>query len=157
MVGLLRRVRDSTIADDAYDDVDSTDPRPGGCLGKLAQNDRATWNVFEASNVLKIEMVVLGRVGIEIGLSRIDDYFVEQPNFYELMKCVVDGRQRDANARFDSLCMKRLGRHVTIGVSEKKPCQREPLPGRAETYQFEPPQSRGAPWFCHLCVCHALS
>ncbi len=136
---MKRKFRGLTIPGDAYDDVDATDPRPGGWLGKPAENDRIAWYVFQAPNVFKVEMMVPGRVGIEIGFAGIDDHFVKQANLHELMQGVVNGRQRDPNARVDRVGVKRLCGHVTMRVPKKKAGQGEPLPGGPQTNLLEAP------------------
>jgi len=43
--------------------------------------------------------MVVGRVGVEIGAARFDDDFAKQPRIGELMKGVVDRRERHLDRR----------------------------------------------------------
>ena len=72
---------------------------PLGRRRQVADRDRLARDVDEGILALDEEVVVLARVGVEIGLGAVDRELAQQPGFGELVQRVVDGRERDRDAR----------------------------------------------------------
>jgi hypothetical protein len=75
------------------------------------------------------EMVVIARIGIEIGLGPIDSHFAQKARFRELMERVVDGRQRYRDARLGGFFKEHFRRQMPIALGEKQPAEADALPG----------------------------
>ena len=62
-------------------------------------------NVDQLTIVFDIEVLVIADIGVEIGLAGIDNDFVLHAGLRELMQRVVNGGERDADARFGRFVM----------------------------------------------------
>ncbi|KAF0118232.1 MAG: hypothetical protein FD149_809 [Rhodospirillaceae bacterium] len=83
-------------ASQAHDDID---PADGGARGSLRHiNDGDVFHdIFQTAIVFIEKVMMIGRVGIEIGTPGIHHDLAQQPNRGELMQGVVDGGKRDTN------------------------------------------------------------
>ncbi len=66
----------------------------GGCRQTL-DADGVTRNIHQLAVALEQEMVVIRRVGIEVGLRSFDGQLADKTRPLELMQRIVNGRQRD--------------------------------------------------------------
>ena len=64
-----------------------------------ADDHVATWDVLQLAGRFAEEVMVIGRVGVEIGTARFDDDFAKQTRIRELMKGVVNRRKRHLDRR----------------------------------------------------------
>src|SRR5687767_9175964 len=87
-------------------------------------------------------MVMIGGVGVEIGAPRLYRDEPQQSGGGELVKRVVDGGERNADAGGERLGMQLVGGHMSVAALEQEAGQGESLPRR--------PQSRLAQTLQHL-------
>ncbi len=66
----------------------------------------------------------------------------KSPEIGELMKRVVDGRERHPNAGRQRLAVQLLGRHVALPSFEQEPCQSNTLACRTQICCAQAPQSK---------------
>ena len=107
---------------------------PVGRLGQVGDAHAGGGHVDELTLVLEEEMVMLGRVGVEIGLGPVHRELAQEARFGELVQGVVDRRQRDRHAGPGRLVEQHLGRDVPVALAEQEPAQGHPLPGRAQAH-----------------------
>jgi hypothetical protein len=90
-------------------------------------------NVLEVARALEKEVMVIGRVGVEIGPPRFDHDFTQQTGVGELVQRVVDRRQRHLHFGLGCLHMQLLGRDMPVDLVEQQARKSQPLPGRTKT------------------------
>ena len=88
------------------------------------------------------EVIVVRRVGVEIGALAADRDLAQQAGPLELVQRVVDGRQRHALAGPHGLLVQHFRRHVPVAVAEQQRRQRHALARR--------PQARPAKQFADV-------
>src|SRR5262245_61156317 len=76
-----------------YDDVDVADARADGRLGQTVDANAVTRNVHQVAFALEIEMIVVRRVGVEVGLGAFNGELAQEAGAFELMQGVVDRRE----------------------------------------------------------------
>ena len=82
--------------------------------------------------VFKVEMMVIGGVGIEIGASGFNGYFPQQASLGKLMQGVVDGRQRDRNPRRRCFLVQHFCADMTVVTTEHHLGERNALTRRTQ-------------------------
>jgi hypothetical protein len=91
------------------------------------------WNIVEGILAFNEEMMMLGKPGIETGPGAVDPDPAQQPRLGELMKRVVNGRQRYRNLRVARLLVKHFGCYMPVSPSEKHRTQVQALPRWTQT------------------------
>ena len=100
---------------------------------QLPHRDVEIGYVDQRARFLDEEMVVRGRIGVEIGARAFDRDFAQQPGVGELVQRVVDRRQRHRQLGRPRLLEQHFGGQVAVAAAEQQPAQRDALPGRSET------------------------
>src|SRR5512139_23251 len=83
----------SALSPQPYDDVNAGDFITFWRSRRLADDHLGPRDVEYRIFAFNKEMMMRGRVGIEIGFRPIDCDLTEKADFGELMQCIVDGRQ----------------------------------------------------------------
>src|SRR5215467_7029271 len=96
----------------AHDDVDARELGSLWRRGNARDRDRIARNVDQKAVILDEEVLMLVDVGVKVTALCIDDDLPQKPSMRELVKRVVDGRERNACARLRSLFMQGLGRNM---------------------------------------------
>jgi hypothetical protein len=78
-------------------------------------------------------MLVRFRVRVEIMPGGLHDHLSQQSRRRELMKRVVNGRQRDVVSGMLHLLVQELGRNVPVPVPKQETCQKAPLTGGTQS------------------------
>jgi hypothetical protein len=89
------------------------------------------------------EMMVVGRVGVEIRAPRLDDGLAQQPGFGELVQRIVNGRQGHRDPRDHGFPVQLFGSDVPVAVFQKELRQGKPLSRRSQTGLAQPPDGSG--------------
>ena len=97
-------------------------------------------NVLEVARPFEEEVMVIGRIGVEIRASRFDHDLAQQTGVGELVQRVVDRCQRHLHFSVGRLRMQLLGRDMPVDLVEQKARQGQPLPGRTKTCLLQPVQ-----------------
>ena len=113
------------------DDVDAANLGPLGRQRIAADDHVPTRDVLKLAGRFAEEVMVIGRIGVEIGAARFDDDFAKQPRIGELMKGVVDRRERHLDRRSRRFAVQLLGGDMALPVFEQDSRQGEAL---AEVY-----------------------
>jgi hypothetical protein len=119
--------RSTDLWTDSDNDVDAADLGAGRRQRKHSDRQVVTRDVLQFAGGLAEEMVVIGRIGIEIRAARLDDDLVQEPGIGELMQGVVDRRERYRDPRRHRFAMQLLGSDVTFTVFQQEPCQSKAL------------------------------
>lgn len=109
-----------TVRTDADDDIDAAHLGPLGRRRQTRELDLQCRNVLKPSIFLEVEMVMVAGVRIEVGASRFNNDFPEQPVGGELVQRVVHGSQRQANASRLRLGVQLLGSDVAAGAGKQQ-------------------------------------
>ena len=109
--------------------VDAGDLVALGRDRRLADHHVGIRNVDQRVLALDEEVVMLRRVGVEIGLRAVDRDLPQQPDIGELMQRVVDGRQRHRHLGVVGLLEQQLGGDVPVALAEQEPAQLHALAG----------------------------
>ena len=67
---------------------------PSGGVRDAVNSDRVSRNVHELAVLFDEEVVVVRRVGVEIGLAAVDRELAQKAGLGELMQRIVDGGER---------------------------------------------------------------
>ena len=86
------------------------------------------------------EMMVIGRVGVEVRAARLDHDLAQQPGRGELVQRVVDGRQRHRDVGTRRLAVQLLGGDVAVAAFETAA-----VPRRGAAASAAGPPSAAAP------------
>ncbi len=105
---------------------------PEGGAGSPLTDQMMSWNIAQLAGRFTEEVMVIVGVGIEIRATGFDDRLAQQPDLGELVKGVIDGRERHSNARRQRFAVKLLGGDVTVPALQKEPRQRQALTRRAQ-------------------------
>src|SRR5262249_28507367 len=89
-------------------------------------------DIDELATILEVEVMMIGRVRVEVGAARLDRDLAQETRGGELVQSVVDGGERDADAGFVGLSMKLVGGDVPCALLEEEARQRQALAGRAQ-------------------------
>ena len=76
--------------------------------------------------------MVIRHIGVEIGAGTLHLDNAQHARIRELMQRVVDGGQRNGEARILSFLMQRFSRNVTITGGEQEICERDTLACRTQ-------------------------
>ena len=116
----------------AYSDYDVNALYLGavGWRREVRNHDLVAGNVLNPSGVLEEEVMMLGCVGIKIRTSGIHYDFAKQSRFYELMKGIVNGSQRNIDRCCDCFFVQIFRSDMPIPILEQQPGESESLPGR---------------------------
>ena len=99
-----------------------------------------TGNVLEVARPFEEEVMMIGRVCVEIRASRFDHDFAQQTGVGELVQRVIDRRQRDLHFGIDRFRMQLLGRDMPIDLVEQQARQCQPLACRTKASLLQPVQ-----------------
>lgn len=83
-------------------------------------NNGVAGNIGKIAFVFKIKMMMVVDIRVEVGARAVDDDLTQQANFRKLMKRVVDGRQRNANAGRLCFGVQGFGGHMPVDTVEQK-------------------------------------
>ena len=92
-----------------------------------------TGNVLEVARPFEEEVMVVRRVGVEIGPPRFDHDLTQQTGVGELVQRIVDRRQRYLHFGVGRLRMELFRGDMPVDLVEQQACQSQPLAGRTET------------------------
>ena len=101
-----------------------------------------TGYVLEFAGHFAEKVVVVGSISIEIRSARLDDDLVQKPRIGELVKRVVDGRERHPDSGCQCFAVQLLGRDVALPAFQQKPCQSDTLACRPQICLAQAPQSK---------------
>ena len=96
-----------------------------------------TRNVDQFAAVDIEEMVVVGRVRVEIGTARLYDDFTQQPCVSELVESVIDRRQRYFDVSRHCVAVELLGGDMSVRPIHEQPCERQALLRWPEVCSFK--------------------
>ena len=118
---------------------------PSGALGQSLDAELGR-DVEQPARMLAEEMVVVGRIGVEIGLGALHRDLAQQAGPGELVQRVVDGRERHRHSARQGLLVQRLRRDVTVA---RRRIGAGPAPRAAAWVASPPPRKawRPLPWF----------
>ena len=86
------------------DHIDMADHHALGGIGQARNLDCIGGDIDDPLLVFDKEVMMVGRVGIEIGPGRVHGNLAQQTGLAELVQRIVDGGQRHLNARSPSPC-----------------------------------------------------
>ena len=122
----------SSLATQADDDVDARDLITFRGRRRLADDHLCTRDIEHLVLAFDEEMMVRCDVRVEIGFLAINSHLPQEPDFGELVQCVVDGRQRYWHFRSRRFFVEHFGCEMAIAFAKKYPTQRHSLAGRAQ-------------------------
>src|SRR5690348_785133 len=128
---------------DADDDVDAPNRGARRWRGQAGEADAIAGDIDQLAGILKKEMVVVARIGIEIGAARIDHDFAQQSGADELVQRVVDGGERHRHGCGDRLTVQLLGADMPITLLEQQAGEGQALPRRSQPRRAEQLKSIG--------------
>src|SRR5262249_36825138 len=105
----------------------------GGRLRQAIDADAVAGDVDQPTLFLDKKVIVIRRVGIEVGALPADRDLAQQACALELMQGVIDGCQRHPFACAHRLLVQQLGRDMAIAIGEQQGRERDPLPRRAQS------------------------
>src|SRR6516165_9848347 len=114
-------------------DVDPADPGPSRWQRIPADHDILARDVLQPGGRFAEEMMMVGRVRIEVRAARLDHDFAQQPGLGELMQGIVDSRERHPDRRTQRFTVQLLGGDMAVPVIEKEPRQGDALPRGSQT------------------------
>ena len=117
---VLRPNWSAALRTQANHDIDVGDFHAVGRLRKVFDAHRTGVDVEHPVLAFDEEVVMVRRVGVEIGLDALDGEDAQEAGLGELMQRVVDRRQRDRNAGDQRLLVQLLRRKMTIAVGEEQ-------------------------------------
>src|SRR5487761_1117367 len=89
-------------------------------------------DILQFAGRLAEEMMMVGRVGVEIRAPGLDHGLAQQAYLGKLVQRVINGSERYLYARSERFAVQILRGHVSIAAFEKKPGERQTLTGRPE-------------------------
>ena len=101
---------------------------PSGASGSPSMRIDAGRDIQQPAGMLAEEMVVVRRVGVEIGLGAFHRDLAQEARLGELVQRIVDGGERHRHFLGQRLLVQRLGRDVTVALGEEEMRQRHALP-----------------------------
>ena len=116
------------LVDQPDQHVDAGDGHALGRLGQPLDADRAGRDVHQLAGMLAEEMVVVRRVGVEIGLGAFHRDLAQQARLGELVQRVVDRGERHRHFARQRLLVQRLRRDMAVALGEQQMRQRHALP-----------------------------
>ena len=111
---------------------------PSGGCGRLVTRTGASGMSNTRFLAFDEEMMVVGRVGVEIGLRPFDGEDAQQSGARELMQRVVDGRQRNRHAGGERLLVQLFGRQMAVALGEQHLGKRDALARRTQARHRAP-------------------
>ncbi len=105
---------------------------PAGGGGRLPTETSSLGMSCSMPLELAEEVVMILDVGVEVGATRFDHHFAQDPAVDELVQRVVDGRQRYRDGRGQRFAVQLLGGDVAIAVFKEEPGQGEALARRPQ-------------------------
>jgi uncharacterized protein YhjY with autotransporter beta-barrel domain len=114
--------------------VDARDLVALGRDRRLADENIGVRNIEQRVVLLDEEMVMLGRIGVEIALRAFDRDLAQQPRIGELVERIVDGRQRHRRLGVVGLLVQHLGRDVPVAFAEQQPAELHALTGGSQPH-----------------------
>jgi len=89
----LSTQRSAALGTHSDDDVDAADLGAGWRRRQGGDRQVVTRDVLQLAGHLTEEMVVIGRIGVEIRAARLDDDLMQKPAIGKLMQGIVDRRE----------------------------------------------------------------
>src|SRR5271167_1976112 len=89
-------------------------------------------NILQLARRFAEEVVMIGRVGVEIRAAGLDDRLAQQPDLGKLVQGVVNRRERYWDPCGQRFAMQKLGGDVTVPALEQEPGECEALTGRPQ-------------------------
>ena len=86
---------------------------------------------------------MVARIGVEIAARRIHDHLAQQARFGELVQRVVDGGERNLQARISHFVVQAFRRHMPVAVFEQQAGQLDPLAGGTQAGMAQPQRGGG--------------
>ena len=77
------------------------------------------WNIYEFVLVFDEKVIVKGGVGIKIGFGRVDRDLTQEASVGELVQCVIDGCERNANLCACRFLVEHFSSYMPIALGEQ--------------------------------------
>jgi hypothetical protein len=98
-------------------------------------------NILQFAGGFTEEVVMIGRVGVEIRPAWLDHGLTQKPYLGKLMQSVVNRCERYRDSRGLRFAVQMLRRYVTVTTFEEEPRQRQALTGRPQPGCAQTPES----------------